>query len=125
VAALRQLAGECVSLKDLLARRVAELQSWRYESRQGQEQLRSEILLLERALDRCGRVLTELAKLGLDERLVRITEEQARMFGAFIRAVIESPEAGLTVQQQAAALSVAGDRLRLLSESGADWRGQW
>jgi hypothetical protein len=70
-------------------------------------------------------VLTELAKLGLDERLVRITEEQARMFGAFIRAVIESPEAGLTVQQQAAALSVAGDRLRLLSESGADWRGQW
>jgi len=86
--ALQQLAGECVGLKDMLADRVAELQSWRYESRQGQEQLRSEITLLERALDRCGRVLTDLARLGLDARVVAVTERQGELLaGAIERAL--------------------------------------
>ena len=64
-AALQQLAGEVLRLKDILAERVSELQAWRYESKLGAEQLRAELGLLERAQDRAGRLLVDLARLGL------------------------------------------------------------
>ena len=88
VGALQQLAGEVLRLKDILAERVAELQSWRYESRLGAEQLRAELGLLERAQDRAGRLLLDLAKLGLDERAARLTEQQAALMAASVRAAL-------------------------------------
>lgn len=89
ITALQQLAGEVVALKDLLATKVSELESWRYESRLGAEQLRSELLLLERAQDRAGRLLTDMAKLGLEERAVRLTEQQAALIAQVLQRVLE------------------------------------
>ncbi|WP_050795829.1 hypothetical protein [Parafrankia sp. EUN1f] len=77
--ALAELAGEIVAVKDIFRERVAALdsESWRYNG-QGAEQLRAEITLYERALDRSVSVLANIAKLRIDERLARITEDQAQ-----------------------------------------------
>lgn len=75
---LGRLAGQVVAWKDALAERVNELTSIRYAaSGAGTEQLRSEVALFERAMDRCAAVLGLIAKLDIDQRLARITEQQA------------------------------------------------
>ncbi len=88
--ALAQLAGEVVQWKDALAARVNALREIRYEAHgAGTEQLRAEVALFERAMDRCVQVLAVMAKLNLDERLARISELQAA-------AVVAALDAGLT-----------------------------
>jgi hypothetical protein len=85
--ALQQLAGECVQLKDIFAQRVAKLKAPGYASKAG-EQLRSDMAVYERALDRTSKVLTDIARLNIDDRLVRIEEQQAELMVAiFIEAV--------------------------------------
>jgi hypothetical protein len=95
---LGKLAGQVVSWKDALAALVnrlvedapceqcgAEGGRLRYESfATGAEQLRSEVSLFERAMDRCASVLGLMAKLNIDERMARISERQAE---AVIRAI--------------------------------------
>lgn len=85
--ALQQLAGEVVEWKDALAARV-DLHKLRYESAISTEQIRGEVQLLERAMDRCSTVLSTIAKLKIDERLAAIDEATAAM-------VIRAMEAGL------------------------------
>lgn len=86
VAGLLQLAGEIRHFKDYLAGRVMEMRNedWRRSDDKGAEQLRAEIALYERALDRTARVLGELIKLDLEARLVRISEQQGAMLGEVI-----------------------------------------
>ena len=71
--ALAQLAGEVVALKDFLSRMVASLEALSYDggAKVG-EQAKVEMLLYERALDRAERVLATIARLNVDERLVRL-----------------------------------------------------
>lgn len=75
--ALTQLAGQIVAFKDQLAERVNQLHAIRYTDGKGGEQLRSEVALFERALDRTVNVLAVIAKLNIDERLAKISEQQA------------------------------------------------
>ena len=79
---LRTLAAQAVAWKDRMAAKVNELSDVSYKSTLGQEQLRAELLLWERALDRCMTVLLAMAKLDLDTRLVRIEEAKAAMVAA-------------------------------------------
>ncbi|MEX5713459.1 hypothetical protein AB1484_35920 [Parafrankia sp. FMc6] len=76
---LAKVAGEIVAVKDLFRERLANLgeNAWRYQG-QGAEQLRSEVALFERALDRTVTVLGVFARLNIDERLARIAEEQGQ-----------------------------------------------
>ena len=70
--------------------KVAELTSLRYESNTA-EQVRGEIQLYERAMAATGKVLTDLAKLGLDERSLRLQEAQVTLVaGALTQALAES-----------------------------------
>jgi hypothetical protein len=100
---LAKLAGQVVAWKDALAVKVNELTTGtcpecgpaeadaplRYEAHgAGTEQLRAEVALFERALDRCASVLGLIAKLGIDERMARISELQAA-------AVVKAVDAGL------------------------------
>lgn len=73
---LAKVCGQVLGWKDMLASRVNELRSLRY-STEGGEQLRAEVALWERSLDRCERFLTAMARLNIDERLARISEAQA------------------------------------------------
>jgi hypothetical protein len=85
--ALRELAGEVLALKDALRGMVEHLGSLRYDGQAG-EQVRGEMQLYERALDRAAKVLVDIGRLNIDERLVRISEEQGKL-------VFEALKAGL------------------------------
>jgi hypothetical protein len=113
--ALAQLAGEVLAWKDALGRLVADLRTLRYDSEGYGEQVRGEVLLFERAMDRCTKVLGLIARLDLDARLARITEQQAD-------AMIEALQAGLTAagvtgERAGEARRVAASHLRVVNEA--------
>lgn len=87
LAELQRLAGEARAWKELCASHVANLERMRY-GMEGGEAIRGEIILFERAIDRCLAILGTIAKLNIDERLVRIAEAQRDM-------VIEALDAGI------------------------------
>lgn len=86
--ALAQLAGQVVAWKDALADHVNALTELRYEDAKGAEQLRSEVALFERALDRCNTVLTNMGRLNIDDRLAVINEKQAEKVIAAVDALL-------------------------------------
>jgi hypothetical protein len=92
---LAKLAGECVAWKELMSAKVTALaaEEWRYEASAG-EQLRAELLLWERALDRVQVVLSSMARLNLDERLVKIEEDKAAMLARALSDSLTEAEVG-------------------------------
>lgn len=52
-------------------------EAWRFTDRAGTEQLRSEVGLYERALDRAVRAAVALSKLNIEERYAALSEKQA------------------------------------------------
>lgn len=91
---LGKLAGQVVAWKDLLADKVHVLQEYRY-STEYNEAIRGEVILFERAMDRCAAVLGLIAKLNIDERLAAISETQAQMLEDALFAAFDA--AGLTI----------------------------
>lgn len=108
--ALSQLAGQVVAWKDALAQRVNELHDIRYTDDKRAEQLRSEVALYERAMDRCVNVLGTIGRLRIDERLAAISEQQATVVIAAIEAALA--HAGVTGTAATAAKAVAARHLR-------------
>lgn len=106
---LARIAGQVVAWKDMLADQVNGLSSLRY-STEGGEQLRAEVALWERAMDRCEKFLGTMAKLNIDERLARVTEQQAALVADAVGAVLG--EMGLTPDQQRDARGRVGRHLR-------------
>ena len=86
---LARVCGQVLGWKDMLAEKVNALTSLRYENEAGGEQLRAEVALWERALDRCERFLTAMARLNIDERLARISEERAGAIIDMLTAALE------------------------------------
>jgi hypothetical protein len=107
---LAKITGQVVAWKDMLAEKVNTLASLRYETEVGGEQLRAEVALWERALDRCGKFLVDMAKLDIDERLARVTEQQAEQVSAALTTVLA--EMGLSQDQQRAARAGVARHLR-------------
>ena len=105
LAVLAELAGQAVAFKDALADRVNRLNDIRYEDLKGSEQLRSEVALWERALDRCERFVTSMARLKIDDRLVKVEEAQVDLLLAALDAglVAVDVEPGRRVEAKAAA----------------------
>lgn len=114
---LAMLASEAAAWKDALAARVNALMSVRFTSEQGAEQLRSEVALYERAMDRTAKLCESLAKLGLEDRRVRLDEQTADLVAGVIRAILD--DLGLTVEQQGRVPEVVPRHLRLLASGGA------
>jgi hypothetical protein len=92
---LSRLAGQCVAWKDTMATKVNELTSLRYESAHGLEQLRSELALWERSLDRSLAVLTAMSRLGIEERLTGIRQKTADMLERALDLALEASGCGL------------------------------
>jgi hypothetical protein len=106
--ALQRLAGRALALEETIGHLVNDLTSIRYEGagEAGAEQLRAEVVVMERAMDRCGRLLVDLAKLNIEERLVKISEGQADLIEKALKAALA--EMGLDLDEQdRAARSVA------------------
>jgi hypothetical protein len=88
LSALAAVTAEVLAWKDQMAGLVNKLTSVRYEGDGMGEQLRAEVALFERALDRCEKFLTAMARLDIDDRLARITEARAAVFVAVLLAAL-------------------------------------
>lgn len=114
---LAALAGRARTWMDLMEIRVQRLLSAddaeggdssgiRYRGGAG-EQLRAEVALYERAMDRLGKFLTDYGRLNIDERLAAITSKQAETVIAAVEAALEAAgvrdKTQITTAKQAAA----------------------
>lgn len=110
LAALLKLAGQVLSWQEATATLVNELEEVRYEGATGAEQLRAEVALYERAMDRAVNVLAAIARLNIEERLARVTERQADAVIEAIDAALAA--AGVVGQDAARAKQAAARHLR-------------
>jgi hypothetical protein len=79
----------------------------------GTEQLRVEVELYERALDRSGKFLDLLIKNGFEEKRVRLAEQQAaQIVGVYQRALAAIR---LTPEQEASARAAIARELQALA----------
>jgi hypothetical protein len=106
---MARIAGQVVAWKDVLAGKVNDLGSLRYSNESG-EQLRAEVELWERALDRCERFLSAMARMNIEERLARVTEKQVEQMSAALTATLA--EMGLSHDQQRDARTRVARHLR-------------
>jgi hypothetical protein len=118
VEALSQLAGEVWAAKDFFASQIEQL---RYDHRSG-EQLRAEVALYERALDRCIKVLEVMARLGISERRTRVAEAQAIMLAGVIDRVLDRLD--LDEAQRMLALEIVPEELLAITAPEAEEQ-QW
>jgi hypothetical protein len=86
--ALQALAGRALTLESVIGGIVNDMRSIRYETETGGEQLRSEVAVLERAMDRAGRLLVDIVKLGIEERLAKVTERQLDLLSEALSTVL-------------------------------------
>jgi hypothetical protein len=84
---LLAVAARAHRLMEVLEGQAAALKAMRYGGSAG-EQTRAELAAYERSLDRCARILGEIVKLGIDERLARVSEVQATLVVASHRATL-------------------------------------
>jgi hypothetical protein len=118
---LALLAGQAVAWKDTMAERVNMLAGLRYEGAGAGEQLRAEVALWERALDRCGKFLVSMARLRIDDRLAKVTEAQADLIERAVTAALASE--GLDLAAQDRARHVVSRHLRAVPAAGGQDAG--
>lgn len=114
--ALQELAAQVLAWKDLVAERVARLKSIGYQGEYGEE-IRAEVTVFERALDRAVSTLATIARLNIDERLAVITAAQKLMIVRAVEAALAS--AGVSGPAADAAKAVAGRHLRMIQGEAA------
>jgi hypothetical protein len=101
LSALQRLAGRAAAWEDIIGEKVNEMRSIRYSTEEGGEQLRAEIAVMERAMDRLGRLLVDIAKLNIEGRLAGIRKQTADMLERALDAALEASGAGLEEKQKA------------------------
>lgn len=116
LAALAQLAAEVLGVKDVLRRQVEALEALTYEDSIDREEVRALMAAYERALDRSGKLLTDMGRMDLEDKLTRrkqaLEAEQGRLITEAFRSVVASPDAGLTTLQQDRLAKMMAARLR-------------
>lgn len=110
--ALALLAGEVVAWKDLLHSKVQELSELSDFDFAGVEHARAIVELYERAMDRATATLSVIAKLKLDERLVRLSERQTEIVVLAVEKTLADLE--LTQEQQGRGRVLAAKHLRVV-----------
>lgn len=111
-AALEDLAGQAVTLVEVLRSKVSHLQDVGYSSKMGLEQVKAELQVYLSALTRAESILGRIVSLDLDARRVRIEEAKAAVIVSAMSKVLAHRDLALSADQQARgrALLVAGLR---------------
>lgn len=109
-----RVAGWLEASEGVMAKLGAE--GMRYYGKTG-EQLRAEVGVFERAMDRMNVVLATYARLNIDERLAGVTVEQKRMIIRAIEAALAS--AGVGGPAAVEAKKVAARHLRVVGPDDA------
>ena len=112
ITALTEVVAEVLTFKTYLAGRVDELSSLSAFDEKGSEQVRAILGAYERGLDRSATWLTAIARLNLDDRLVRVTEATQAMVLRAIDAALT--DAGVAGEARTKAARVAAGHLRLV-----------
>lgn len=103
-------AAMAVQWRDRWQERVDRLEQIRYMAPgSGTEQVRAEIQLLERAMDRTSRVLELIARLDLDSRIKAISARQGDLVALVMNRALNA--GGITVQQRDAIESALAQEL--------------
>lgn len=85
---LQKLVVETVRIKDFFLKQMSELEDITYDDRLGIEQVRQAVQLYERAADRTGRLLVDMARLDIDGRLAKISERQGDIIATILQKVL-------------------------------------
>lgn len=111
---LQALAGRMLAMEQHLVKRVGRLKEdqWRWSGTRTGEQVRAEILLLERAQERLHRILVDMTRLGIEDRLARVDEIWVTTIERALIAALEASGLDLTGQHK------AREVLRLQLEAG-------
>jgi hypothetical protein len=107
---LQHLAGRAVRLLDVLEGVVSELTRLRYSTQA--EQIDGRVIVYERAMDRAGRLVADLARLNIDERLAKVSGQQAEALNRVLRGALA--DLGVAVTDEAVRAAVAR-QLRLVA----------
>lgn len=94
----------------------------RFVDSNGSEQLRAEVTVYERALDRSARVLREVTKLGIESQIVRINQEQMELMKNAVNATLVS--LGLSRQEMNRARKLIAEKLREYDMDPVETRNQ-
>jgi len=106
---LKKIAGEVLAWKNAMFKHVKRLHTLRYYGEKA-EQIRGEVILYERAIERCVTILTNIAKLNIDERLAAVTERQAEMMEDALFAAFDAAGLGIRDADQKQAIAEAFSR---------------
>jgi hypothetical protein len=101
--ALLEMANEQVAWKNLCLAKLAKLQEdeWRWDGDRAGEQIRSEIVMYERAIDRATNTLIKISRLGIEAKLAQIAEKQVSIVETAIVRTLQ--DIGLDIDTQAKA----------------------
>jgi hypothetical protein len=109
---LRRVGALTLQWMEACQESISKLRDYRYESEHGGEQLRSDVAMFERSIDRSATLLGVLAKLGLDERQVAVAESKANMLLRALEAGLA--EHGITGPAAEAIKQATGRHLKVL-----------
>lgn len=98
---LAKLAGQVLAWRDSMADQVNHLTTLGYENDKTGEQLRTDVALFERAMDRCISVLGTMARLKIDERLVNIEKARVDFVADALAATLTELELDPDARQRA------------------------
>jgi len=116
---LLRTAALAVEWRNLLEGKVGELEQWRYRaSGQGTEQLRAEVALFERAMDRTAKVLELVARLDIEARADALDARQGQLVASAVQRIIEGLD--LTPAQLARVPHVVPAELRRIAAEQVD-----
>lgn len=97
--ALQSLAGRAKRFMEILEGVVAELQRIRYTTQA--EQIDGRVILYERSMDRLGKLLVDIARLDVDQRLAAIEEAKGRVIIAAVVGALADIDLSQELQQAA------------------------
>jgi hypothetical protein len=109
---LLRVASVADAWSQILQERVAELRKPGYRGLTA-EQVKADVQLFERALDRSAKVGETIVRLGLEERKIALDERTATLLHGCITAVLNDLE--ITPEQRELAKTVVPARLRAIT----------
>ena len=106
---LLKLADEAIVAKDYFK---SQIESLRYQGNTG-EQLRAEVALWERAMDRCDKILSNIVRLGIQECVTRVKEAEMVLLGQALDRILDRLQ--LTPAQRAMSEAIVVEELEAIS----------
>lgn len=98
---LQKLGVETLAVKQFFLEEMAKLEDMVYDDRLGIEQVRQMVMLYERAAERASRLMVDMARLDIDNRLAKISERQGDIIATILEKVLSRLDLGDERREQA------------------------